>query len=84
MNKAHRATLTTIFDRPTRADIRWSDVEALVRALGGDVIEREGSRVAFVLNGGRAVFHRPHPQPTTKKGAIDAVRKFLTSVGVKP
>jgi hypothetical protein len=31
-----------------------------------------------------AVFHRPHPQPETKKGAVEAVRQFLMSAGVKP
>jgi len=84
MNNAHRRTLTAILDRPTRADIRWSDIEALIRALGGEVVEREGSRVAFILMGIRAVFHRPHPQPTTRKGAVDAVRQFLENAGVVP
>jgi hypothetical protein len=31
-----------------------------------------------------AVFHRPHPRPETKKGAVDAVRQFLINAGVKP
>lgn len=84
MNPKHRRTLEAIFARPTRANIRWSDVEALVRAQGGLVLEREGSRVAFVLNGVRAVFHRPHPQPTTRKSAVEAVRLFLMNAGLKP
>jgi len=53
-------------------------------ALGGEVLERAGSRVAVVLNGVTAVFHRPHPAPTTKKGAVDAMRQFLTNAGVQP
>ncbi len=84
MNKANRQTLAAIFARPTRADVRWADVEALVRALGGEVVERQGSRVALILNGVRAVFHRPHPRPEAKKGAVDAVRQFLTNAGVTP
>jgi hypothetical protein len=59
------------------------EIETLVRGLGGDVMEREGSRVAFILNGTRAVFHRPHPRPTASKGAVDAVRRFLLTAGVK-
>jgi hypothetical protein len=59
-------------------------IEALIRALGGEVTERAGSRVAARLNGVIAVFHRPHPHPETNKGAVDAVRQFLTNAGVKP
>jgi hypothetical protein len=84
MNKAQLRTLQSIFERPTRADIRWAAIESLVRALGGEVLERAGSRVAARLNGVTAVFHRPHPRPEAKKGAVDAVRQFLTNAGVKP
>jgi hypothetical protein len=84
MNNKHRTTLEAIFARPTRADIRWSDIENLVLANGGTVQERAGSRVALTLNGVRSVFHRPHPRPTAKKGAVDAMRMFLRNAGVKP
>lgn len=76
--------MNAIFARPTRADIRWSAIESLIRALGGEVSERAGSRVAIRLNDLIAVFHRPHPRPETKKGSVDAMRQFLTNAGVKP
>jgi hypothetical protein len=38
----------------------------------------------MVLNGVVAVFHRPHPAPTTKKGAVDAVRQFLSNAEIGP
>ena len=84
MNKTQRATLDAVFARPTRAGIRWSSIESLLRALGGEISEREGSRIAVRLNGVIAVFHRPHPHPDTKKGVVDAVRQFLINAGVKP
>jgi len=84
MNSAHRKVLAAIFARPTRSDIRWREIEGLVVALGGEVMERAGSRVAVVLNGVIAVFHRPHPALTTKKGTVEAVRQFLTNAGVRP
>jgi hypothetical protein len=84
MNSAHRKMLAAIFARPTRSDIRWRDIEGLVVALGGEVMERAGSRVAMSLNGVVAVFHRPHPAPTTKKGAVDAVRQFLSNAEIRP
>lgn len=84
MKKAHQATLEAVFSRPTKANIRWAAIESLIRALGGEISQREGSRVAARLNGVIAVFHRPHPQPDTKKGAVEAVRQFLLSAGVRP
>ena len=84
INASHRKVLAAIFARPTRSDIRWRDIEGLVAALGGEVTERAGSRVAIVLNGVIAVFHRPHPAPTTKKGAVEAMRRLLITAGVGP
>ena len=56
----------------------------MLRAAGANIEEDRGSRVCVALKGRRAVFHRPHPAPTVKKGALDAVRDFLVSVEVKP
>lgn len=84
MNKMHRATLAAIFISPTLASIRWSDIEALVKALDGTLENRAGSRVWVEVNGKGAVFHRPHPRPETKKGAVDALRKLLINAGIKP
>ena len=64
--------------------MRWNDVENLLRELGGEISEREGSRVGVVLFGEVRVFHRPHPSPNTDKGAIESIRKWLESHGVKP
>jgi hypothetical protein len=64
--------------------VRWNDVEHLLRDLGGKISEREGSRVGVVLFGEVRVFHRPHPSPEMDKGAIETIRKWLESHGVKP
>ncbi len=42
------------------------------------------SRVRVSLNGIKAVFHEPHPEKETNKGAVKAVREFLTNAGIKP
>jgi hypothetical protein len=39
MIKARQATLNAIVARPTKADILWSAIESLIRALGGEVTE---------------------------------------------
>lgn len=84
MKRKHQRTLELIFLRPTSANIRWADIEALFTELGGQVTEREGSRVLVRLFGDRRVFHRPHPKPTTDKGAVESIRKWLEDHGVKP
>jgi hypothetical protein len=84
VNSKHRKTLAAIFTDPINASIMWTDIEALLRALGGEISEGRGSRVRVDLNDRLAVFHRPHPQPTTDKGAVKSVRRFLQNAGVKP
>lgn len=80
----HRATLVAIFADPVRASIAWRDIEALFRACGAEVSEGNGSRVRVALNGVRAVFHRPHPQKETDKGAVKSVRRFLAEAEIRP
>ncbi|OYW40998.1 MAG: hypothetical protein B7Z42_02630 [Brevundimonas sp. 12-68-7] len=84
MRGRHSRTLVAIFAEPVRANVLWSDVEALFKAAGADVSEGRGSRVRVSLNGVDAVFHRPHPQKETDKGALKSVRRFLTEAGFAP
>ncbi len=84
MNKRQRATMAAIFALPVRANVNWADIESLLVALGAEVTEAAGSRVRVKLNGIRAVFHRPHPERETDKGALIAVREFLQRAGVGP
>ncbi|MFI5379268.1 MAG: type II toxin-antitoxin system HicA family toxin [Tepidisphaerales bacterium] len=80
----HQRTLKAVFTDPVRANINWSDIEALLRHFGAELSEGAGSRVRIALNGVRAVFHRPHPQKETDKGAVKSMRRFLAEAGVKP
>jgi hypothetical protein len=84
MNRKHRRTLESVFRKPEPANLNWDDIEKLLKSLGAVVSEREGSRVAILLNGRIAVFHRPHPRKETDKGAVKSVRKFLENSGVRP
>jgi hypothetical protein len=40
--------------------------------------------VRVYLMGVRAVFHRPHPEPETDKGALKSMRRFLREAGIRP
>jgi hypothetical protein len=80
----HQKTLRAVFADPVRANIPWADIESLLIALGAERDEGRGSRVRFVLNGIRAVLHRPHPQKETNRGAVKSVRRLLEEGGIKP
>jgi hypothetical protein len=84
MTGRHRRTLAAIFEEPVRSNVNWSAIEALFTACGAELTEGKGSRVRVALKGLRAVFHRPHPQKETDKGALRSVRRFLTEAGVTP
>ena len=84
MKRAHQRTLEAVFAHPTSANIDWKVIESLLRGLGAEVTEREGSRVAIFLFQEVRVFHRPHPSPKTDKGAVVSVKKWLEQHGVKP
>jgi len=83
-HRAHRKTLQAIFQDPVSSNIPWSDIEKLLVAVGAELSEGRGSRVRIYLNKVRAVFHRPHPQKETDKGAMKSMRRFLTEAGFQP
>ncbi|MFN7621466.1 MAG: type II toxin-antitoxin system HicA family toxin [bacterium] len=80
----HARTLEAVFANPVRANVLWADVESLFAAAGAEISEGRGSRVRVSLDGVDAVFHRPHPQKETDKGALKSVRRFLTEAGHAP
>ncbi len=82
LNRKQAKTLKAIFEKPTRADILWSDVVRLFEALGADGTQGRGSRIRVHLNGEKAVFHEPHPEKETDKGAVKSVREFLENAGI--
>jgi len=84
VKRKQQKTLELLFSRPVSGNIHWRDIEALFRALGGELIEREGSRIEVFLFGEVRVFHRPHPRPDTDKGAVASIREWLRDNEVAP
>jgi hypothetical protein len=84
VNPKQRRTLRALFATPTRANVRFSDIEALIVGLGGEIREGAGSRVAFELKGRRAYLHRPHPGREAKRYQVEEVREFLRSLEIQP
>ena len=76
----HRRVVEAIFAK--RANIAWADIEAMLLSYGAEISEGRGSRVRIALNGVRAVFHRPHLQKGTVRGAVASMERFLVDAGV--
>jgi hypothetical protein len=84
LNATHRKTLGAVFDEPVVRSLEWRRIEALLVAVGCQVIEGNGSRVRFEKDGLIATFHRPHPAKEAKPYQVRDARQFLENLGVKP
>ncbi len=84
VNSKQRKVLIGIFAKPTLASIIFADIESLIKALGGTVLEREGSRVSVQLMGEEWRCHRPHPGKEAKRYQVEQARDLLDRVGVRP
>jgi hypothetical protein len=84
MNSRHRNTLEEVFTEPTKSNIAWADIEALLIAVNCIVKEGAGSRVRFTHGQNTFAVHRPHPRKEAKKYVIREVCEFLQKIGVTP
>ncbi len=84
MNSKQRQTLATIFRLPTSKNMIFRDLENLLRAVGCEIIEGDGSRVGFKKEALRLDMHRPHPGKEAKAYQVDAAREFLKKLGIRP
>ena len=84
MKAKHRKTLEAIFEKPTKANIKFAEVESLLVSLNGEVREGTGSRMSVTVSGKTIFLHRPHPNKEAKKYQIEDIREFLKLIGVTP
>jgi hypothetical protein len=84
MSTKQRKTLRAVFAKPTAASLVFADIQSLLVALGGEVHEREGSRVKITLQGEQWRCHSPHPGKEAKRYQLEEVRELLERIGVKP
>lgn len=83
-NSPQKKTLAAAFVVPTPSSLEWRRLDALLVAPGARVIEGNGSRVLFELNGVVATFHRPHRRKEAKPYQVRDAREFLLQAGVQP
>jgi len=84
MKATHKKTLLTIFTDPVNGNMEWDKIEALLVAIGCQVVEGTGSSVTFEKDGIRAYFHRPHPARAALRYRIKDAREFLKKLGERP
>ena len=84
LRNRHKRTLRAVFAQPTRANIKWADIERLFMAVGAEVSEGAGSRVRIKLGDQVKTFHRPHPGNEARRYAVEAAREFLTDHDITP
>jgi len=84
MNNKQRKTLQAIFAQPVSGTLEWSRIEALLLAIGCQMVEGSGSQVTFEYSGHRLHLHRPHPGKEALRYRVIAVRNFLQLIGVRP
>jgi len=82
MKAKHRKTLEAILAKPTRSNIKFKDIESLIKALGGEVREGTGSRVVLEISGTREYAHRPHPGKETKRYMVEKIREWLITLEI--
>jgi hypothetical protein len=64
VSNRHVKTLSDIFKTPPLSNVLWADCEKLLRSLGAEFSEGEGSRVRIVFEWGKGGFS----QAASKKG----------------
>jgi hypothetical protein len=84
MNRKQAATLRLVFTDPAPANLRWAEIESLLKSVGCKVVEGSGSSVSFHRDGAVEFFHRPHPGNEAKRYQVRATRAFLVRLGVAP
>lgn len=79
----HSKTLNKISSKPPPADLKWSDLKALLESLGYKLLTNSGSRRKFYHKEKNALIicHEPHPRSEVDKGCIADICDHLTLHG---
>ncbi len=83
MSGKQKKTLAMIFEKPTRSDVRYVDVRAILIAAGATCRDGKGSRVRFEKGPSSIHIHKPHPARVLPKYSVDLIRDFLFEIGVQ-
>ncbi len=77
MNNKHRKTLQKIMTTPVLASICFDELVVCMLAMGYTLEQREGSRIAFIIQDEELSLHKPHPNKEIKKYVVRNVAQFI-------
>lgn len=80
MNNRQKKTIADI--RAMNSQIKWPEVESLLRALGATKRQGSGSRIKFDYAGHKLALHVPHNPDILKEYQIKLINEFLDKIGV--
>ena len=83
LNKSQLKTYTKLWKEPKAKDLKFSEVEKLMKALGARQ-SQSSANVLFEIGDERWGMHRPHPDRGLKTPYIKQIRKFLKDCGLEP
>lgn len=83
MNNKQKKIFNSLFENPVKKTIKWTDVQGLISALGGEVKQGNGSRVRINLGESSLNIHSPHPHNELKPYQVRAIRTLLKNEGIK-
>ncbi len=68
--------------KAAKKEFKWTDLVAVLKSLGFEPVEAEGSRVDFVMGELVVKLHKPHPQKEVKVYALKQVKETLHKEGL--
>jgi hypothetical protein len=75
--------LEKFLSKPLKRNLTFRELFTLFQSLGYELINKEGSRVAFWSKSTGDIFdmHQPHPDDTLKLYVVKKVQKKLKDIG---
>lgn len=79
----HQKALTRLCATPPPADIKWTELKAVLEHLGYVMLKNSGSRRKFYHQEKQALIicHEPHPDPNVDKGCVVNIVEHLRTYG---
>lgn len=79
----HQKALARLCAVPPPADLKWSELKAVLEHLGYEMLKNSGSRRKFFHARKKAlvICHEPHPLPVVDKACVVGVVEHLRAYG---
>lgn len=69
--------LKKVLEKPSRSDVKFSEIESLLTSIGFKKKEGKGSRVKFYNDEKVIILHKPHPGNIVKRYMVEQIQNEL-------